>query len=541
MDKFKHILIKATEQEILKSLLNTNDIYQARILKFGAIDRLQHTLVQTIKKQVTTQHKDSNALKKLFAEMKQVVMDTVVQQQSVILQDVIKQTVFDARIQQSNPLSGALSLLAAITTTATDGATHSRKPTIIITNREVKINADLKRTCIDADFRQQRDAVVANKQLHDIVQQWSSMRSIVGLVFAIRKHRTNNLECAWLLFCWIGQNIQCNPYCNNNAAETVFRTRQGVCRGFVSLYHEYCSLLDIECAEISGYAKQAFLNLSGDLKRSPHAWNSIILDKYTCLIDRTWGANSGNSSKKLEGFYFLTAPEKFIYTHYVNGYQLLEPEISKEEFLSLPVMKTTYYRLCLNLISPKQNLNETNRNLFKITIRTPRRVDLFAQLGVDNIEYPSNLHTFCQQDKDQSNVCNCYISPLVNGLYDVDIFAKTNNETMHSDAISMRLRIFNIADAFMFPIVYSDFTQRPCILIELFHRFVYNDQQILIHMVMPNANVIKFETEILTWYIAKVNTKREYLENKYESRAILRFMVHGTIRPTQFLSFVFLT
>ena len=110
---------------------------------------------------------------------------------------------------------------------------------------------------------------------------------------------------------------------------------------------------------------------------------------------------------------------------------------------------------------------------------------------------------------------------------------------LHSDAISMRLRVFNIADAFMFPIVYSDFTQRPCILIELFHRFVYNDQQILIHMIIPNANVIKFETEILTWYIAKVNTKREYLENKYESRAILRFVINGTISRLYFYPLYF--
>ena len=80
LDEFKHTLIEATEQEILKSLLNTNDIYQATTLKFGAIDRLQHTLVQTIEKQVTTQHNDSDALKKLFAEMNQMVMDTVVQQ-----------------------------------------------------------------------------------------------------------------------------------------------------------------------------------------------------------------------------------------------------------------------------------------------------------------------------------------------------------------------------------------------------------------------------------------------------------------------------
>ena len=152
LDEFKHTLIKATEQEILKSLLNTNDIYQVTTLKFRAIDRLQHTLVQTTGKQVTTQHNDSDALKKLLAEMKQVVMDKVVQQQPVILQDVTKQTVFDARIQQSNPLSGALSLLAAITTTATDEVAHSRKPSIITINREVKITANLKRTRIDADF-----------------------------------------------------------------------------------------------------------------------------------------------------------------------------------------------------------------------------------------------------------------------------------------------------------------------------------------------------------------------------------------------------
>ena len=487
LDELKHTLIKATEEEIRKSLLNTNDIYEAATLKTGAIDRLQDTLVnlQTIEKQVTTQQNDSDALKKSFDELKQAIVDTVVQQQFTVLQDLIKQTVSDALLHHSN------SPAATSTTTATNEAAHSRKPTTIITNREVKITADLKRTRIDADFRQQRDAVVANKQLRDIVRQWSSMNSIADLVLEIRKHGTNNLECAWLLFCWIGQNIQYNPYCSNNAAETVFRTRQGVCRGFVSLYHECCSLLGIECTEISGYAKQAFLKRDEDLKRSPHAWNSIILDKYTYLIDPTWGANSGSNSKKLEDFYFLTSPEEFIYTHYVNGYQLLEPELSKEEFLSLPVMKATYNRLHLNLISPKQGLNETNQNLFKITIRTPEHVDLFAQLRVGGIEYPRNLHTFCQRDKDQSDVYNCYISPPLNGLYDVDIFAKMNNETMYSDAISMRLRVFDIADAFMFPIIYSDFTERHCILVEPFHRFVRKDQQISIHMIIPNANVIK--------------------------------------------------
>ena len=112
---------------------------------------------------------------------------------------------------------------------------------------------------------------------------------MADLVVMIKKYGTNDLECAWLLFCWIGQNVKYAPYCNSNAAETVFRTKQGVCRGFVSLYHACCSLLDIECFEISGFAKQALVQSNEELKKSPHAWNTIVLDQYSYLIDPTMG------------------------------------------------------------------------------------------------------------------------------------------------------------------------------------------------------------------------------------------------------------
>ena len=84
-----------------------------------------------------------------------------------------------------------------------------------------------------------------------------------------------------------------------------------------------------------------------------------------------------------------------------------------------------------------------------------------------------------------------YYSPPLNGLYENDTYAKLNNETMYTDAISMRLHVFNIVDAFIFPIVSSGFTQRHCILIELLQHYVYNDQQIFIHMIILNVNVIK--------------------------------------------------
>jgi transglutaminase/protease-like cytokinesis protein 3 len=490
-EQLERTLIETAEREVRKSLLYNDAIYQPTSLDTNTMDRLQDTLVQTIGKHVTTKKDDSTVMNNLFAELKQVLVDTLAQQQQqqqqqqpTLLRDLIKQTVFDALSEQQN------SVLAPTTTTE---LTNHRKPITIAANREVKITANLKQTRTDATFRQQRDAVVANKRFRDVVQQWSSVRSMADLIIAIKACGKNDLECAWLLFCWIGQNIRYQPYCNNNSAETVFRTRQGVCRGFVSLYHECCSLLGIECSEISGYAKQAFLKPGEELKNSPHAWNRIVIDQYTYLIDPTWGAGGRDNDNKLEDFYFLTSPEELIYTHYCNGYQLLEPEISKEAFLGLPVMKSIYYRLGLNLLSPKQGLNETNENLFKIAIRTPKHVNLFIALKVGEIECPRNLHTLCQRDHTTPDVYNCFIAPPLDGLYEVAIYAKTNDETLYREAINMRLRVSNIADAFTFPLIYSCFTEHNCILIGPLHRLVHKNEEVLMHMIIPNANVIKIQ------------------------------------------------
>ena len=462
------------ERDVRKSLINNNDI-----------DQLQHTLQQTITKHITKKKDDSNVLnqQQLLADLKQELVGLFIQQQqSALSQDAIKKIVTDALIEQQK---------AAATPAITTVQTNRRKPVALATSREVKITANPKLTRTDAAFRQQRDAVVANKRLRDAVQQWSSIKSMAELATTIKTQGQNNLEYAWLLFCWIGQNIQYREHCNNNSADTVFRTKQGVCRGFVSLYHECCSLLGIECSEISGYAKQAFLKKREDLQQSPHAWNSIVLDKHTYLIDPTWGAGGRDRDRKLEDFYFLTSPEELIYTHYCNGYQLLEPEISKADFLGLPVMKSFYYRLGLTLLSPKQGLNETSQNLFKIAIRAPAHVDLFVQLKVGDIEYPRNLHTLCQRDETQPDVYNCYITPPVDGLYDIGIYAKTNAETVYYNAIDMRLRVSDIVDAFTFPLLYTIFTEHKCILIEPLQRLVHENEQVLIHMIIPNANVLK--------------------------------------------------
>ena len=491
IDDLERTLIATAEQKLRKTfLVNTNEQLGTSINP-DAVDHLQHTLVPIIEKYVTREKDDSQVLNHLFADLKQVLVDTIVQQQQkpVVSQEIIRQTVLDV-INEQNKLVAAN---PAPSRTTMELNSTRRRPITLAATDEVKINADLRRTRVDAAFRRERDAVVGNKRLRDAVQQWSSIGSMVDLVTTISTRGRNNLECAWLLFCWIGTNIRYRLSCNNNSAESVFRTREGVCRGFVSLYHECCSLLNIECSEISGNARQAFLKPGEHLNQSPHAWNSIILDGYTYLVDPTWGAGGGDNENKLEDFYFLTSPEEFIYTHYANGSQLLASELTREQFLRLPVVKSTYYRLGLTLISPKQGFNEINESLFKIVIRTPENVDLFLQLNVNNTEYPRNLHTLCQRDEKEKDLYNCYIAPPLNGLYEVAVYAKTNAQKLYEQTIVMRLRVTNIVDAFTFPTIYSTFTEHRCILIEPLQRLVYKDEEVLLHMIIPHANVLKID------------------------------------------------
>jgi hypothetical protein len=467
--------LKSQQQEVQKTLSKNANIPQPNPLDTNTMNRFQDTLTQIIEKYIASIEKvDSVTLTRLFVEQKQALVETLSQQ--ILPLDLIKQIITDAFNEHKS-----ISIPPNIP--------NHRK----IINHEVQITADPKHTRIDAAFRQQRDSIVANRYLRDTVRKWSNVRSISSLVKKIQACGTNQLENAWLLYSWIGQNIRYDLYCQNNSAESVFQNRTGISQGFVSLFHECCTLLSIQCSEISGYIKQNFLKQNEDLNKCSHTWNAIVLDQYTYLVDPTWGAGGRDNINEFEHFYFLTSAEELIYTHYSNGYQLLKPEITEEEFVSLPVMKSNYYRLNLNLLSPKQGVNQTNENIFKISIKTPGYVDLSISLKIDKIEYPRHLHTLCQRDRNQIDTMNCFLAPPTDGLYDLIIYAKTNDETTFRDTIYMRLYVSNIVQSFTFPIIYQLFNEYQCILIEPFRRLVRENECVFIHMKIPGANVVKIQ------------------------------------------------
>lgn len=470
--EFEHSLIQTFQQELQKTCLKTDDNKpQSTSFDTNTITQLQDIFTQTIEKYIASTIIDqSNTLNHLFSEQKQVLIDALSEQQCTSFIDLIKQALTDAPSEFNS---------TSITTYTTNY--HEL-------NTEIEITADLRQTRIDIAFRQQRDTIVANRYLRDNVRQWSNIRSILSLIKKIQECGTNDLEYAWLLYCWIGKNIRYDQNCSNNSSECVFQNRIGYSHGFVSLYHKCCSLLNIQCLQISGYIKQ-----NETSKLFSHIWNGIIIDEYIYLIDPTWAAGGRDNTNRFEDFYFLISPEKLIYTHYSKDYQLLQPKLTKHDFINLPIIKSNYLRLNLNLLKPKQNFNQITENLFQISLQIPAYVDLIISLQINNIEYPSHLHTLCQYDIVQTDIINCFLAPPTNGLYDIIIYTKTNNEIKYQETISMKLNVINMFQAITFPIRSQLFSEYKCILIEPFRRLLKENEYVLIHIKIPDALAIKIK------------------------------------------------
>lgn len=494
--ELEHSLIITLQQELEKLLRKQNE-NKSQSISFdtNTITQLENILTETLDKYVTsTNTNNTNTLNNLFSEQKQILFDTLIQQQTLSSIDLIKQAFTDVLSEYNSP---------SITTNTIN---------ICQLNNEIEIKADLNQTRIDIAFRQQRDTIVANRYLRDNVRQWSNIRSIFSLIKKIQECGTNDLEHAWLLYCWIGKNIHYDENCTNNSSECVFQNRLGQSYGFVNLYNECCSLLNITSLQITGFIKH-----NDNLKLVNHIWIGIIIDEFIYLIDPTWNNYNG----KFEDFYFLISPEEFIYTHYSDNYQLLKPKLTKEDFIHLPIIQSNYYRLNINLLKPKQNLNQITENIFEISLKIPTYVDLILSIQINSIEYPSYLHTLCQRDRLQKDIIHCYLAPPTNGLYDIIIYAKTNNEIKYQEIISMKLNVIHLSQSITFPIRSRFFNEYKCILIEPLRGILNKNEHILIQMIIPDALFIQIKNGDEIFIVEK---------NEYENDLLKKEIhVHGDI------------
>ena len=184
-------------------------------------------------------------------------------------------------------------------------------------------------------------------------------------------------------------------------------------------------------------------------------------------------------------------------------------------------------RLSDSHISPTRRLGNSSTitksssdyHLLKFSIRSAEKANLYAKLVVDGIEYSRPLHTLCQRDPFQKDVYNCYIAPPTkDGLYQLTIFAKTDNETNYRASISVRLPGSSQFQSVIFPLMHQSFYDHHCILIEPLRRVLRLNEQIFIHLIVPNAHKVKIRNGQDTLELEGNELKNDIVKKKIRVR-----------------------
>ncbi|MCL2251864.1 MAG: hypothetical protein FWC12_08115 [Treponema sp.] len=155
---------------------------------------------------------------------------------------------------------------------------------------------------------------------------------------------------------------------SSQEANDVIKRGSAVCQGYSDVFKMICDALQIECIVVTGFARGYGSNLFSyeDTSDSNHAWNIVIIDGKSFLIDSTWNAgyvNGRNFQARYETDYLFADPSVFIYNHFpiVSAYQLINPPVSAQDFTNLPHLKPRFFQ-AINSWTELPRISEVNQN-----------------------------------------------------------------------------------------------------------------------------------------------------------------------------------
>ena len=182
-------------------------------------------------------------------------------------------------------------------------------------------------------------------------------------------------ESVFLIFKWITQNIIYDCYLNkldNNETPTdVYKSGKGTSKGISDLFKAMCNYMGIESDSISGLIKKSVRDVEL-LKIIDYNWNYIKINSTYYLIDISSSIGACDGDEFLEHyseFYFAPDPEIFIRHHFPeeNKWQLLDKNITKDQFISMAFTTEWYYLFGFKTINPDSN-NITGLEETKFTL-----------------------------------------------------------------------------------------------------------------------------------------------------------------------------
>ncbi len=304
---------------------------------------------------------------------------------------------------------------------------------------------------------------------HALQAPVSVQNSIEDLAAYLIAPAKNDLEKVRSIYRWITANIsydvegyRTGDY-GDLSPENVLTSGNAVCSGYTGLFGQLADAAGIEVVEIDGWAKGIGYE-AGDSIRGPanHAWNAVKIGDGWYLIDSTWGAGSCdgiNFIRRFEEHYFLTPPEQFIFDHLPEdpAWQLLETPLSETEFVTLPHVKSHFFRNGLQMDSHFQSVIETD-NQISIFLKAPSDVLLSASL-MQNGQFLDQTLTFVQRVEDDSYQIDAVFP--VRSDYILRIFVKHVSDTdLYRQAIDYKIFANSGQSGLVgFPGVFSAFHQ----------------------------------------------------------------------------------
>lgn len=181
-----------------------------------------------------------------------------------------------------------------------------------------------------------------------------------SVVAIINLNFKTSLYKARAIYYWICTNIKYDSvsYLSGNItyyndivrdAKYTFNRKLGVCAHYASLFQYMAERCGIESKIVNGHAK--LLPFKYVSETTNHAWNIVKIKEKCVLIDPTWGVAQNN---KVESFWFNTAPETFIYSHFPSdsSSQLIKKGKSLTEFQLLPIVDENFFLSKIPFVVP---------------------------------------------------------------------------------------------------------------------------------------------------------------------------------------------
>jgi Transglutaminase-like superfamily len=200
-------------------------------------------------------------------------------------------------------------------------------------------------------------------------------------------------------------------------AETVFKTRTGVCAGYAKLLEAMGQAIGEEIIYVVGDSRDQ----TGDISGGGHAWNGVKIAGNWYLIDATWDSgyvNGATFTKKYSNSYLLPPPESMVVSHFPDdaAWQLLDKPLSRGDFLRQPMMTAKFFADGLKLISPVRSQTEIQGDA-SIQVNNPQKRWLMASYAIKG----SNQLQHCSKETTQGTQLSCSLPS--SGSYEVHLLS----------------------------------------------------------------------------------------------------------------------